>query len=194
MRKSFFGKAASTDWSRRQLEQSVARYQHRSIDIRDADAIDSLFQEFGRDIRAVIHTAAQPSHDWAARDPHTDFTVNANGTLNLLEATRKFAPIASFIFTSTNKVYGDNPNALPLVELESRWEINSSHSYFEHGIDEQMSVDQTKHSLFGVSKLAADAMVQEYGRYVGLNTVCFRGGCLTGPGHAGRNCTDSSPT
>ncbi len=109
MRKSFFGKAASTDWSRRQLEQSVARYQHRSIDIRDADAIDSLFQEFGRDIRAVIHTAAQPSHDWAARDPHTDFTVNANGTLNLLEATRKFAPLASFIFTSTNKVYGDNP-------------------------------------------------------------------------------------
>ncbi len=194
MRKSFFGKAASTDWSRRQLEQSVARYQHRSIDIRDADAIDSLFQEFGRDIRAVIHTAAQPSHDWAARDPHTDFTVNANGTLNLLEATRKFAPLASFIFTSTNKVYGDNPNALPLVELESRWEINSSHSYFEHGIDEQMSVDQTKHSLFGVSKLAADAMVQEYGRYFGLNTVCFRGGCLTGPGHAGRNCTDSSPT
>ncbi len=185
MRKEFFGQDASTDWSRRQLEQSVPRYEHRSLDIRNSDDIKSLFAEFGQDVKAVIHTAAQPSHDWAARDPQTDFTVNANGTLNLLEATRRFAPKASFIFTSTNKVYGDNPNLLPLVELESRWEIDEQHPYFEHGIDEHMSVDHTKHSLFGVSKLAADAMVQEYGRYFNMNTVCFRGGCLTGPGHSG---------
>ena len=132
-----------------------------------------------------MHTAAQPSHDWAAKDPHTDFTVNANGTLTLLEATRKYCPEARFVFTSTNKVYGDNPNSLPLVELETRWEIDPSHPYHARGIDEHLSVDQTKHSLFGVSKVAADAMVQEYGRYFGMNTACFRGGCLTGPGHSG---------
>lgn len=185
MRKAFFGEEASTDWSRRQLEQTVSRYEHRSLDIRDAEAINNLFRELGTDLKAIIHTAAQPSHDWAARDPQTDFSVNANGTLNLLEATRRFTPRAAFIFTSTNKVYGDNPNLLPLVEQESRWELDQSHPFFEHGIDESMSVDHTKHSLFGVSKLAADAMVQEYGRYFGMNTVCFRGGCLTGPGHSG---------
>ncbi len=132
-----------------------------------------------------MHTAAQPSHDWAAREPITDFTVNANGTLNLLELCRKYCPKATFIYTSTNKVYGDTPNFLPLVELEKRWEIAEDHRYFNNGIDESMSIDQTKHSLFGASKVAADILVQEYGKYFGMNTVVFRGGCLTGPKHSG---------
>jgi CDP-paratose 2-epimerase len=185
MRKQFFGEDASTEWSRRDLEEKIPNYTHREIDIRDRGQIESLFNEYGTDIKLIVHTAAQPSHDWAAQDPHTDFSVNANGTLTLLEATRKFSPQACFVFTSTNKVYGDNPNSLPLVELATRWEIEKTHPYYEHGIDENLSVDQTKHSLFGVSKLAADSMVQEYGRYFGMNTVCFRGGCLTGPGHSG---------
>jgi CDP-paratose 2-epimerase len=185
LRKQFFGADADTSWSRRELEASVPNYTHFDLDIRDRDAIEALFARTGRDIAVIIHTAAQPSHDWAATDPHTDFTVNALGTLTLLEAARKYCPEAKFIFTSTNKVYGDNPNSLPLVEQETRWEVERSHPYYAHGIDEQLSVDHTKHSLFGVSKLAADAMVQEYGRYFGMNTVCFRGGCLTGPGHSG---------
>ena len=185
MRKEFFGDDASTDWSRRDLEAKHPDYAHFSIDIRDRERIESLFREYGADIEVVVHTAAQPSHDWAAKDPHTDFTVNANGTLTLLEAARKSCPEARFVFLSTNKVYGDNPNSLPLVELETRWEVDPSHPYHARGIDEHLSVDQTKHSLFGVSKLAADAMVQEYGRYFGMNTVCLRGGCLTGPGHSG---------
>jgi len=131
-----------------------------------------------------VHTAAQPSHDWAAREPQTDFTVNANGTLNLLEAARENCPEAPFVFTSTNKVYGDTPNRLPLRELETRWEIEPGHE-FEPGIPETMSIDATKHSLFGASKVAADILVQEYGRYFGMPTACFRGGCLTGPAHAG---------
>jgi CDP-paratose 2-epimerase len=185
MRKTFFGDEASTDWSRRQLEVSIPGYIHHAADIRDQAAIDRLFAEYGSDVKVVIHTAAQPSHDWAARAPHVDFSVNANGTLTLLEATRQHAPDACFLFTSTNKVYGDNPNKLPLVELDDRWEIDPKHAYYRHGIDESLSVDQTKHSLFGASKLAADALVQEYGRYFGMKTVCFRGGCLTGPGHSG---------
>ncbi|MDP6444211.1 MAG: NAD-dependent epimerase/dehydratase family protein [Pirellulaceae bacterium] len=185
MRKEFFGDDASTEWSRRQLEETIPHYRHHTTDIRDQAGVEEIFAQYGSEVEMIVHTAAQPSHDWAARDPHTDFTVNANGTLTLLEATRKFSPRASFIFTSTNKVYGDNPNKLPLDELDTRWEVNESHEYFEHGIDEWMSVDHTKHSLFGASKLAADAMVQEYGRYFGMNTVCFRGGCLTGPGHSG---------
>jgi CDP-paratose 2-epimerase len=185
MRRQFFGDDASTAWSRRAIESEVRGYTHREIDVRDRDGIEALFSTYGGDIEVVIHAAAQPSHGWAARDPHADFSVNANGTLNLLEATRTHCPKASFIFTSTNKVYGDHPNALPLEELETRWEIAESHAYHDHGIDESMSVDRTKHSLFGVSKLAADVMVQEYGRYFGMNTVCFRGGCLTGPGHSG---------
>jgi CDP-paratose 2-epimerase len=132
-----------------------------------------------------VHTAAQPSHDWAAREPFTDFTVNANGTLVMLEATRKHCPEAVFIFTSTNKVYGDTPNYLPLVELETRWEIDQDHPYFANGIDEKMSIDHSKHSIFGASKVAADVMVQEYGRYFGMKTAVFRGGCLTGPNHSG---------
>jgi CDP-paratose 2-epimerase len=133
----------------------------------------------------VIHTAAQPSHDWAAKEPFTDFTVNANGTLVVLEATRKYCPEASFVFTSTNKVYGDTPNYLPLVEQDLRWELDTKHAYSKFGIDESMSIDQTKHSLFGASKVAADVLVQEYGRYFGMKTAIFRGGCLTGPAHSG---------
>ncbi|MGF1583136.1 MAG: NAD-dependent epimerase/dehydratase family protein [Gemmataceae bacterium] len=185
MRKEFFGEDASTEWSREVLERSISNYTHCQIDIRDQEAIERLFSKFGTDIKIVVHTAAQPSHDWAAKAPHVDFSVNATGTLVLLEATRKYSPKASFIFTSTNKVYGDNPNRLPLVERETRWEVDEDHPYYEHGIDESMSIDHTTHSLFGVSKLAADVMVQEYGRYFGMATASFRGGCLTGPGHSG---------
>jgi CDP-paratose 2-epimerase len=147
--------------------------------------LETLFKEYGSDIKLIVHTAAQPSHDWAAKEPITDFTVNANGTLNLLELTRLYSEKAVFIFTSTNKVYGDNPNYLPLVEKELRWEIDESHPYYTHGIDEKMSIDHTKHSIFGASKVAADVLVQEYGRYFGMNTAIFRGGCLTGPNHSG---------
>jgi CDP-paratose 2-epimerase len=157
---------------------------HTDLDIRDGEAIDRLFATYARDIALVVHTAAQPSHDWAARDPKTDFGVNAMGTLNLLEATRQHSPSAVFIFTSTNKVYGDTPNRLPLVEQETRWEIDPTHDY-AGGIREDMSIDQTLHSLFGASKVAADVLVQEYGRYFEMSTVCFRGGCLTGPNHSG---------
>src|ERR1035438_2100805 len=184
LRRWFFGDGASTLANRRKLIESIPNYQHHDFDIRDRQAVENLFGQLGKDIALIIHTAAQPSHDWAARDPHADFSVNATGTLNLLEATRQFCPEAVFIFTSTNKVYGDTPNRLPLVELEKRWEIKSGHAC-EPGIPETMSIDQTKHSLFGASKVAADVLVQEYGRYFGMKTACFRGGCLTGPAHAG---------
>jgi len=184
MRARFFGAEASTLPNRRGLESSLARYRHFDTDIRDASAVSAVFERYRKDTSVVIHTAAQPSHDWAARDPFTDFGVNANGTLNLLEATRRHCPDAVFIFTSTNKVYGDAPNRLPLRELPLRWEIDPSHPYAQ-GIDEQMTIDQSKHSLFGASKAAADLLVQEYGRYFGMKTVSFRGGCLTGPAHAG---------
>ena len=184
MRANFFGEAASTAGTREKLKATLAHYQHHSIDIRDADAVMKVFGARQKEINLVVHTAAQPSHDWAARDPQMDFGVNANGTLNVLEATRKHCPEAVFIFTSTNKVYGDTPNRLPLVEQEKRWEIAPGHS-FVPGIDESMSIDQTKHSLFGASKVAADVLVQEYGRYFGMRTAVFRGGCLTGPAHAG---------
>ena len=185
MREYFFGADASTHWNTVQLQQDLKNYTHHSIDIRDDQAVNQLFADHGDAVDLVVHTAAQPSHDWAAREPATDFTVNANGTLIMLEATRKFAPEATFIFTSTNKVYGDAPNFLPLVEKETRWEVDESHPYYEFGIDEQMSIDQSKHSLFGVSKVAADVLTQEYGRYFGLKTGTFRGGCLTGPAHSG---------
>ncbi|MDX2225859.1 MAG: NAD-dependent epimerase/dehydratase family protein [Verrucomicrobiae bacterium] len=185
MRREFFGEEASTDWNRRELEKQLGkRYTHVSADIRNFEAITQVFNRHGKDIRLVIHAAAQPSHDWAARDPQKDFGVNAVGTLNLLEAVRKHCPEASFIFTSTNKVYGDTPNRLPLIEQETRWEIDPSHPYAT-GITEDMSIDQSTHSVFGASKVAADVMVQEYGRYFGMKTVCFRGGCLTGPNHSG---------
>jgi CDP-paratose 2-epimerase len=184
MRSRFFGPEASTAATRIQLERSLETYRHEDLDIRSTSGVTSLFRKLGRAVKVVIHTAAQPSHDWAAREPHIDFKVNALGTLNLLEATRRHCPEAVFIFTSTNKVYGDTPNRLPLGELESCYEIDPSHPYYA-GIDETMSTDQSKHSLFGASKLAADLLVQEYGRYFDLKTVCFRGGCLTGPAHAG---------
>ncbi len=184
-RSYFFGEDASTKSSIQKLLYDYSNFKNENIDIRDTNALFRIFEEYGNDISLIIHTAAQPSHDWAAKEPFTDFTINANGTLNMLEATRKFSDKSVFIFTSTNKVYGDSPNLLPLVELESRWEIEESHKYCQYGIDENMSIDQSKHSLFGASKVAADIMVQEYGRYFGLNTSVFRGGCLTGPNHAG---------
>jgi len=185
MRAYFFGPEASTAWNRNRLIERFPNYRHYNTDIRDTEAMERLFQEYGTDIRLVIHTAAQPSHDWAAREPFTDFTINANGTLNLLEFTRRYCPEAVFIFTSTNKVYGDNPNLLPLVELETRWEVAPDHPYYERGIDERMSLDHTTHSLFGASKVAADVLVQEYGRYFNMKTASFRGGCLTGANHSG---------
>ena len=186
LRSYFFGNDSSTNWSRKQLESELQNsYQHENIDIRNYEALEKQFQNYGDTIKLIIHTAAQPSHDWAAKEPLTDFTVNANGTLNLLELTRKYCTDAVFIFTSTNKVYGDTPNRLPLTELETRWEISEDHPFFENGIDESMSIDTCLHSLFGASKLASDVIVQEYGRYFGIKTVCFRGGCLTGPGHSG---------
>jgi CDP-paratose 2-epimerase len=184
MRSRFFGAEASTKKTRDNLIANVRGYDHHDLDIRDASAVAKLFKSYSGEIDAIVHTASQPSHDWAARDPQTDFTVNANGTLNLLEAARIFSPEAPFVFTSTNKVYGDTPNQLPLVEMPTRWEIEPGHEY-EPGISETMSIDYSKHSLFGASKAAADLLVQEYGRYFGMPTVSFRGGCLTGPAHAG---------
>jgi CDP-paratose 2-epimerase len=185
MRARFFGEEASTRWVRDRLCAEIARYHHYDVDIRNPEAISKIFAKYGTDVSLVIHTAAQPSHDWAASDPSTDFTVNANGTSVVLEATRLFARDAAFIFTSTNKVYGDLPNYLPLIELDSRWELDPTHEYAARGIPETMSIDRTMHSLFGVSKVAADVLVQEYGRYFGMKTACFRGGCLTGPNHSG---------
>lgn len=185
MRRHFFGEAAGTAWARDRLKREVKGYVDVEADIRDQTAMDALFARHGRDILAVIHTAAQPSHDWAAKAPLVDFSVNANGTLVLLEAVRRHCPDACFIHCSTNKVYGDTPNRLPLVELETRWELDPAHPWARHGIDETMTIDASTHSLFGVSKVAGDLLVQEYGRYFGLKTACFRGGCLTGPGHSG---------
>lgn len=185
MRQYFFGDKASTAGIEKQLSSVLSSYRHFPVDIRDLKALEEIFNQFNADIEVIIHTAAQPSHDWAAKEPLTDFSVNAVGTLNLLELTRKYCPDAPFIFTSTNKVYGDTPNHLPLVELDTRWEVAPDHPYAEKGIDEQMSIDQSKHSLFGASKVAADVLVQEYGRYFGMKTAAFRGGCLTGPAHQG---------
>jgi len=184
MRARFFGPEASTGWMRDRLIREVPGYTHEAIDIRDQAQIFHIFQRFGKNIKLVIHAAAQPSHDWAAQEPFIDFSINANGTHTLLEATRRFASDAVFIFTSTNKVYGDAPNRLPLIEMGRRWEIDPTHR-FRNGITEEMSVDHSLHSLFGVSKLAADEMVQEYARSFGMKTICFRGGCLTGPNHSG---------
>jgi CDP-paratose 2-epimerase len=185
MRAYFFGPSASTAHTTERLLRTYGdSFRSVALDIRDAEGIDRVFAEFASSLELVIHTAAQPSHDWAASEPHTDFSVNATGTLNLLEATRRHAPAASFVFCSTNKVYGDLPNHLPLIELEQRLDLPEDDRYFR-GIDTSMSIDASTHSLFGVSKAAADLLVQEYGRYFGMRTVCFRGGCLTGPNHAG---------
>jgi CDP-paratose 2-epimerase len=185
MRARFFGPDASTQPTTDRLIAELGdSFRGLALDIRDREAVEQVFARHGSQIELVIHTAAQPSHDWAASDPQTDFGVNANGTLNLLDATRRHAPAATFIFCSTNKVYGDLPNSLPLRELGERLELPVDHRYYR-GIDTSMSIDASTHSLFGVSKAAADLLVQEYGRYFELPTVCFRGGCLTGPNHAG---------
>ncbi len=184
MRKFFFGEDGSIAWNRRRLLEQYRTYRHVSADIRNASAIERIMRRFGRHVVLIVHAAAQPSHDWAARDPVCDFTVNANGTLILLEAFRRFAPSAAFIFTSTNKVYGDRPNTLPVIERRTRYELPPRHRSYR-GIDETMSIDCCLHSLFGASKASADILTQEYGRYFGLKTAIFRGGCLTGPAHSG---------
>ena len=186
MRSQFFGESASTRPVSERLEESYSGdgFEWLEMDIRDAEGVRDVFARNARDLEIVVHAAAQPSHDWAASDPHTDFGVNAVGTLNLLEPARHEKPDATFVFLSTNKVYGDTPNHLPLVELEKRLELPEDHPYYG-GIDLTMSIDHCLHSLFGVSKAAADLMVQEYGRYFDMPTVCFRCGCLTGPAHAG---------
>ncbi len=184
LRKYFFGLNSSNKWKEKKLKRNK-NYLHYSVDIRNKKKIFEIFRKYKKKIKAVIHTAAQPSHDWAAKEPFTDFDINANGTLNLLEALRNFCPDAPFVFTSTNKVYGDAPNFLPLKEKSLRYEISENHKFFKKGIDETMSIDQTTHSVFGASKTAADLLVQEYGRYFNLKTVTFRGGCLTGENHSG---------
>jgi CDP-paratose 2-epimerase len=183
-RSALFGPEASTAPVTERLKRDLDGFRSVDLDIRDTAGIERLFADAGEEVELIIHAAAQPSHDWAASDPQADFGINANGTLNLLEATRRHCPGASFIFTSTNKVYGDTPNRLPLEDLETRLELPRDHRYFE-GIDTTMSIDTTLHSLFGASKAAADLLVQEYGRYFDMSTVCFRAGCLTGPNHAG---------
>lgn len=182
MRSYFFGKDASTSWNRKFLEKKYRNYKHYNFDIRDKIKLEKIFREHKLDL--IIHTAAQPSHDWSAKKPLTDFEINALATMYLLENFRKYCPEAVFIFTSTNKVYGDTPNSLPFIELEKRYELPKSHKFY-NGIDETMTIDNSKHSIFGVSKIAADIMVQEYGKYFGLKTTLFRAGCLTGPAHAG---------
>jgi len=185
LRSYFFGDEASTKWNQTRLEEEFSNFSSLSIDIRSFSDLEKLFSDHSSDIKMIVHTAAQPSHDWASKEPLIDFTVNANGTLNLLELTRLHCKEATFIFTSSNKVYGDTPNFLPLVELGTRWEIDENHQYHKNGIDETMSIDHCKHSIFGASKVAADILCQEYGRYFDMNVGVFRGGCLTGPNHSG---------
>lgn len=185
MREYFFGKDGNLNWNIERLKQNLPNYEHRALDIRDYEQLKKIFAEFSTDISLIVHTAAQPSHDWAAKEPLTDFSINAVATQYMLELARLFCPQAVFIFTSTNKVYGDTPNKLPLVEKEERWEISENHPFFKNGIDETLSINQSTHSVFGASKVAADVMVQEYGRYFGMKTAVFRGGCLTGPNHSG---------
>lgn len=189
MRSYFFGESSSTKKSSDSLSINLDNYEHHNIDIRNYNQLESIFKHYSSDICIVIHTAAQPSHDWASKEPLTDFTVNALGTMNLLELTRLYSPKSTFIFTSTNKVYGDTPNYLDLLETDTRWEINKDtfryNCVVKNGsINENMSIDNSKHSIFGASKVAADVMCQEYGKYFGMNVGIFRGGCLTGPNHA----------
>lgn len=184
MRKTFFGEDGSIIWNKKRLEKKYKNFTNYAIDIRQEGKVNKLLKKIGKDTALIIHAAAQPSHDWAAREPMTDFSVNAIGTLVMLEAFRKYSPKAVFIFTSTNKVYGDRPNFLPLIELDKRYELPKEHQYFK-GIDESMSIDNCLHSLFGASKVSADVLTQEYGKYFGFKTGVFRGGCLTGPSHSG---------
>jgi CDP-paratose 2-epimerase len=181
MRRDFFGEHGDTTWNLERLRRETKRFHHNGFDVRDRGTLDGLVREHRPAL--IVHAAAQPSHDLAASRPFDDFEVNAVGTLNLLEAARRHAPEAPFVFLSTNKVYGDAPNELELVELETRWDYADPR--YRDGIDERMRIDATMHSIFGASKVAADVMVQEYGRYFGMPTACLRGGCLTGPHHSG---------
>ncbi len=183
-RKFFFGKDGDISWIKSKLKKEINDYKHHNIDITNYSALNKIFKKYKKKIKLIIHCAAQPSHDWAKDKPFKDFEINAKGTLNLLELTKKFTPNSPFIFMSTNKVYGDNPNNLPLIEKKTRWEIKSSHRYVK-GIDENMNIDNCTHSFFGVSKIYSDLIVQEYGKNIGLKTACFRAGCITGPNHSG---------
>ncbi|NWF62524.1 MAG: NAD-dependent epimerase/dehydratase family protein [Fischerella sp.] len=180
-RAAFFGPSGDTRWNQKRLEDELSNFKHHELDIRDRAGVLKLIEELKP--TAIVHTAAQPSHDRAAQIPFDDFDTNAVGTMNLLEATRRYTPETIFVHMSTNKVYGDAPNELPLKELETRWEYARESDY--NGIAENFRIDQSKHSLFGASKVAADIMVQEYGRYFGIRSCCLRGGCLTGPNHSG---------
>ena len=183
-RKFFFGKDGDISWVRNKLIREIKNYNHFNIDIRNYKSLKKIFQKYKNNIKVIIHAAAQPSHDWAKNKPFIDFDINAKGTLNLLELTKIYCPNTPFIFMSTNKVYGDNPNFLPLIEKKTRWEIRSGHKY-SAGIDETMGIDNCTHSFFGASKAYADLIVQEYGKNIGLKTACFRAGCITGPNHSG---------
>jgi len=183
-RKYFFGKDGDISWVKTRLKKNLKNYIHSGVDIRNYKNLEKIFKKLKKKIKIIVHAAAQPSHDWAKNKPFIDFDINAKGTLNLLELTRIYSPNAPFIFMSTNKVYGDNPNKLPLKETKTRWEIKKSHKYFS-GIDETMSIDNCTHSFFGSSKSYADLIVQEYGKNVGLKIACFRAGCITGPNHSG---------
>ena len=184
LRKFFFGKDGSTLWLKNKLLKTNKKFKNFSIDIRNFNNLDKIFKKYSKNIVLIIHCAAQPSHDYGKSYPKIDFTVNATGTLNLLELTKKYSPDAPFIFMSTNKVYGDNPNKLRVIEKKTRWEVKKNEKYYK-GIDEKFSIDDCTHSFFGVSKTYADLIVQEYGKNVGLKTVCFRAGCITGPNHSG---------
>ena len=183
-RKFFFGKDGDISWIKNNLKRNLKHYNHHNIDIRNFNALKKVFLKYKKNIKVIVHAAAQPSHDWAKNKPFIDFDINARGTLNLLELTKTYCPNAPFIFMSTNKIYGDNPNSLPLIEKKTRWEIKKNHR-FNKGIDETMSIDNCTHSFFGASKSYADLIVQEYGKNIGLKTVCFRAGCITGPNHSG---------
>jgi len=180
-RETFFGPQGNTRWNQRRLSETLPGFNHHELDIRDRQGVLQLVEKLKPAV--IVHTAAQPSHDLAARIPFDDFDVNAVGTLNLLEAARRFCPESPFIHMSTNKVYGDRPNTIKLDEMETRWDY--ADPAFAKGIPESFSIDQSKHSLFGASKVASDVMVQEYGRYFDMPTCCLRGGCLTGPNHSG---------
>ena len=184
LRKFFFGNDGDTSHIKNILKKSLKDYTHYNVDIRNYKLLAKIFLKYKKNIAVIIHCAAQPSHDWAKNKPLIDFDINARGTLNIIELTKNYCPDIPFIFMSTNKVYGDNPNFLPLIEKKTRWDIKKNHKY-HNGIDESMSIDHCTHSFFGASKVYSDLIVQEYGKNIGLKTVCFRAGCITGPNHSG---------
>ena len=184
LREFFFGKNGSTNWIKAQLLKKNKNFKHLNIDIRNFDKLSKIFKKYSKRISVIIHCAAQPSHDYGKKFPFLDFHVNATGTLNLLELTKKYCSNAPFIFMSTNKVYGDSPNKLNMIEKKFRWELKTKDKNYK-GIKENFSIDNSTHSFFGVSKTYADLIVQEYGKNFGLKTTCFRAGCITGPNHSG---------